>query len=355
MKVILVCLLLRVLPCIAFVNATASNHRELKRIRVIDSDPTPSQLPLDRCVGDCDYDGHCKSGLICFQRTRFVAVPGCSGGKQDGSLSDYCIRKSDVTQPSTKPIESHATAFPAIRVVGNNIFNHIFQLEQCEGDCDDRDDCRGDLVCHQRNQYQPVFGCAGGLTDASHKDYCVYPDSVIPPGERPALPYTSKPFHLKLYWEEGYQWQGETVERKWCMMYNYRGRVCWHGFDIEPCDQDAIYISRCKPNEARQEFTFVHLMGGEEILIRLGGGHNSCFQREGRNIVLRPCDPSSYRQRWVAPNGDFNAYRFEISQKSYKTQCVTQAHHPKEGEVVELHSCRASRSPEHQTSYWNVY
>ena len=356
MKLTLLLLLWTIHGADAQAAETQTLRRKLEQIRVVDRDPAPWQLPLGHCVGDCDADRDCESGLVCFQRTRFTAVPGCSGGTVDTSYSDYCIRKSDVSAQAATPAP-RPTGYPDIKNVGNNIFEHgSLSLRHCEGDCDDdRKDCRSPMVCQQRDGNEPVFGCSGGLEDSSRMDYCIYVDSVVPPNERSPLPYTSQSFRLKLYWEQGYTWQGENRERKWCMMYNYRGKECWDGLEMEPCDQDSIYITTCKRNEPRQEFAFVHLEGGDEILIRLGGGHNSCFQRDGRRIYLRRCDSSSPRQRWYAANGDFHGYRFEISQAIYPTHCMTQAHHPKEGELVSLESCRASRSRDHQSSYWNVY
>ena len=43
---------------------------------------------LKACIGECDKDSHCASGLKCFQRSGYTAIPGCSGsGKKDW---DYC-------------------------------------------------------------------------------------------------------------------------------------------------------------------------------------------------------------------------------------------------------------------------
>lgn len=36
--------------------------------------------PLSMCMGDCDDDTDCGPGLMCFQRSRNMEVPGCSGG-----------------------------------------------------------------------------------------------------------------------------------------------------------------------------------------------------------------------------------------------------------------------------------
>ena len=179
-------------------------------------------LPLGRCQGDCDSDRDCADYLICFQRTRFTPVPGCSGGSNDGSLSDYCVRLSDTDTDDTAPnnqveVRNEGTGgrLPAIRKVGNNIFKpNTYPLDLCEGDCDDNSDCRGNLVCQQRDRYHAVFGCRGGSADSSQQDYCIHPDAVLPPKERPAYPYVSLPFRLKLYWQEGYRWQEETSESK---------------------------------------------------------------------------------------------------------------------------------------------
>ena len=46
----------------------------------------------DVCMGDCDTDADCKSGLSCFQRGGFETVPGCLGA---GAYTyDYCYAPS---------------------------------------------------------------------------------------------------------------------------------------------------------------------------------------------------------------------------------------------------------------------
>ena len=47
------------------------------------------------CNGDCDNDSHCGTGLTCFQRSGYTAVPGCaSGGSGDTNNYDYCHNPS---------------------------------------------------------------------------------------------------------------------------------------------------------------------------------------------------------------------------------------------------------------------
>ena len=98
---------------------------------------------LLECEGDCDKDRDCKGNLVCFQRNRNTPVPGCQGTATPGY--DYCIRG-----PVLKTLRGHN---PRKAKKG--------ELLECEGDCDKDRDCKGNLVCFQRNQYEKVPGCQG--------------------------------------------------------------------------------------------------------------------------------------------------------------------------------------------------
>ena len=131
------------------------------------------------------------------------------------------------------------------------------------------------------------------------------------------------------------------VSGKWCAMFDYDGYPgpgkCWYGLDAMECNPEESYIAKCG-NEIRQRFLFVKV-NDEEVLIKLGNGDNTCWERNGRAIFLRDCDSSNSLQRWFAPNGSFDGERFEISQKGYERQCVSTAHHPKAGEYMYALSC----------------
>jgi hypothetical protein len=116
--------------------------------------------PLGECQGDCDNDKECKEGLICFHRDGGEAVPGCHGGKDDNSRTDYCI-----------------VSPPDIEYLGNNgIPSVAYPLGECQGDCDGKDEeCEGNLICFHRDGGEPVPGCLGGEYDNSRTDYCVSP------------------------------------------------------------------------------------------------------------------------------------------------------------------------------------
>jgi hypothetical protein len=151
---------------------------------------------LGECEGDCDEDSDCLPGLVCFQReaTR-QTVPGCLGGEEDESLTDYCVYAesdgvSGVDNPgdvgTASPVASASNAppvTPALPTSDSGIpLNPIGwspppdqkPLGLCEGDCDDDTDCGDGLVCFQR--FLPmtdVPGCLGGAADTSLMDFCI--------------------------------------------------------------------------------------------------------------------------------------------------------------------------------------
>ena len=52
-----------------------------------------SSLSIPNSQGDCDNDGECGLGLICFQRAGSEIVPGCSGDNSDLARKDFCVTK----------------------------------------------------------------------------------------------------------------------------------------------------------------------------------------------------------------------------------------------------------------------
>ena len=59
---------------------------------------------LQACIGECDADSQCASGLKCFQRAGHTAVPGCAGSGVAGW--DYCYKPLPATASATcKPYQ----------------------------------------------------------------------------------------------------------------------------------------------------------------------------------------------------------------------------------------------------------
>ena len=91
---------------------------------------------LVACIGECDNDSQCKSGLLCFQRTGVTPVPGCSGsGKKDW---DYCYDPKGSVKLSG----------------GNN--NRAKNLKACIGECDADSQCAKGLKCFQRSNGETI-------------------------------------------------------------------------------------------------------------------------------------------------------------------------------------------------------
>lgn len=326
--------------------------RTLQSISYRGADPS---FRLGQCEGDCDDDSDCQSGLICFQKGLGGSgeVPGCSG--RDTSRNDFCIDPADVGGAPSGPSPTSPTApAPAPTSSGSRtaLFNYgasppssVFPLGVCEGDCDVDSDCEGNLRCLQRGSNAgPVPGCNG--RDDGKTDYCVSPSAdpsppsapgPSPPAPAPTSSSVDQDFKLKMYWEEGYYWQEESFERKWCM--RCRGGSCSSG--------DKIYIEECDDDGVeRFDFDYVNR---DEVLIKINGS-DRCLERAGRDIYVRSCDSGKSLQRWWAKTGDFDESRFEISQLGATNLCVTQRHHPKPDEEVELEPCTQAR--ESQTSFW---
>jgi len=109
---------------------------------------------LEACIGECDNDSQCKSGLKCFQRNGLTPVPGCTGsGKKDW---DYCYDPAG-----------------SIALSGDNN-NNANNLGACRGECDNDSQCASGLKCFQRQEGETIPGCSG--PGAGKKwDYCYNP------------------------------------------------------------------------------------------------------------------------------------------------------------------------------------
>ncbi len=164
----------------------------IKVVVVTNSDDAKELGP---CQGDCDHDGHCQRGLVCFQRDAYEAVPGCIGGETDTSRTDYCTVSASVptklpTSPTptppptsnsqpmkTRTIPPKKSSETPLVNLGASPPNDRLPLGRCEGDCDHDGQCNTGLVCFQRDSGDPVPGCYG--IDATRTDYCIDPTVLI--------------------------------------------------------------------------------------------------------------------------------------------------------------------------------
>eukprot|EP00980_Cylindrotheca_fusiformis_P001106 scaffold305_cov110-Cylindrotheca_fusiformis.AAC.24 len=176
---------------------------------------------------------------------------------------------------------------------------------------------------------------------------------------RPDRPVDPSAFRLKLYWQEGYYWQEETFERKWCMR-------CSNNFECSV--GEPLFLGDCGRWSKSAYFEFVYLDDNKVVQIQVvslssdlteNDDDNStklCLGRGGnREVTLQECrnDSNNEGQRWTASRGSFTTTgdRFEISDGN--GYCLTNHHHPKYGEQLDLYPCKVPRHD--TTNYWNVY
>lgn len=333
--------------------ANAKQRRRQLALVTVGSDGSPaSAYPLQKCQGDCDDDSDCQSGLKCFMRdggdTR--PVPGCSG-TPGSARTDFCYDPKDgsgggtggtaPTKPSSpsapKPSSPTApkpspTSGGTLKDRGNNWSpSDAYKLGLCEGDCDGDYDCEGDLVCHQRDGTRKVPGCAGSGT--ADRDYCVKP------GDETATPPVSGAFRLKLYWEYGYDWQQEFWEQEWCMRCD--GSDCNSGDDINIhyCDDKSTW------------FVFDNMSSNGQTQVKIANTKLCLEWNDNYDMYVKTCDKSTDRQKFDAGQGSFSGKRFEL--RTSDDGCLTQDHHPRDGELVFVEDCDTPRDDD--TSYWNKY
>ena len=59
----------------------------------------------------------------------------------------------------------------ALQYVGSGALSPSNQGTHCQGDCDNDNDCQGEMYCHQRDDKDPIPGCGpGGDGDKSNAD-----------------------------------------------------------------------------------------------------------------------------------------------------------------------------------------
>ncbi|CAB9513487.1 expressed unknown protein [Seminavis robusta] len=246
---------------------------------------------------------------------------------------------------------------PLAEVVGNNGDPaSSFPLQLCQGDCDRDGECAWGLYCHGRSEPDsPIPGCT--LEDGSgvgNNDFCLRLPSILPGA-----------FRLRLYWEEGYEWQNSTRESFWCATNSFNGWPgtgrCWYGDQVEECLSNQTFLARCDGTGLepwQQAFLFLPVNDDEVLIQSAAVADQRCWRRSRRELFLTECDPNDPMQRWIASNGTAffdEDNRFEISQAGFNSQCISNDHHPKPGEVIELHSCEALRAPDSQTALWTKY
>ncbi|CAJ1947361.1 unnamed protein product [Cylindrotheca closterium] len=200
-------------------------------------------------------------------------------------------------------------------------------------------------------------------------------EPTFEPTEYPTRPPITPPppadladaFKIRLYWNESYFWQEENVERFWCMecvkCAEYgnldgfdHGCVSHQTGDETRCAAgDSMWVRECEGRGNR-----FNIQGSEEngFMVRIART-DLCIERikeQHQLLFVQHCDRGSPWQRFL-PWNDY--HKFQLKPIGYKgrpeveSECVSQLHHPKSGELLALHNCALSR--EYETLFWEKY
>jgi uncharacterized membrane protein YgcG len=141
---------------------------------------------------------------------------------------------------------------------------------------------------------------------------------------------SSTVFQLKIYWQEGYCWQDEWNERRWCLQCE--GSSCG--------ENDYLLIRECS-SSSKQRFVY------QDGKLKPNTSQDLCWTRTGRNAhQLKSCGNNDKQ----LINGLKYSGNFEMHPNGYPDDCLTQQHHPKDGEIVRGQSCSLARND--KTSLW---
>ncbi|GAX26104.1 hypothetical protein FisN_24Hh023 [Fistulifera solaris] len=292
---------------------------------------TPTAL-LGVCQGGCFSDTDCEPGLICYQRTTNRGVPYCVLFQEQTDRRDnYCI-----PDPNIPSDVQYGGVLATTGVAG--------QLTECQADCSTDLDCVGDLVCYQRAASDGAPGCSLDPNMlASDADICLKNPTS---GRQDNIPTDTSVFALKLYWEEGFEWQFESFERLFCL--NCFGN-CEAGGQLS--------VTNCFDLPRMWTLTSQSTDGSALIKLKdydLCMEWNETFVSPPAATYLQPCNETNNAQRfWPAEGGSFADDRFEISPRTRRGMCLTQEHHPMTNEVVYFDYC--IRPQLSDTSLWNKY
>jgi len=148
-------------------------------------------------------------------------------------------------------------------------------------------------------------------------------------------------FRLKLYWETGYYWQESTTEKFWCM--SCPGGECKRN--------DQIELGDCK-EKSNEDAQFVATSSGKGHQFRVTNT-NLCLQKSARSVTvtLEPCNTKNKFQTFVGFKSD--GMRFDLRPSTSTKRCLSQHHHPKNGETIYAETCFKAHNVD--TGYWVAY
>jgi len=164
--------------------------------------------------------------------------------------------------------------------------------------------------------------------------------SVVPTNSptRPPLPEDLS-FRLRLHSEKDYCWQEECRTREYCAECVRCSPITNSG-NPEGCSASScksgvqLWIQRCDSRSTK--FEILRNNNGDLMKVR---GRNLCMERRGDLfIILRPCDETKHRQWFKGFENQETPFTLRNVGDQFH-RCMSQHHHPKNGEVLFLDEC----------------
>lgn len=286
---------------------------------------------LGRCEGHCRNDWECAGDLVCWGRHPGMGAPGCNLDQWDADAiqreDDYsiCVDQNHIARGFerikwwlTPPEDAWAQFVGNVTEEGN--------LQRCTGNCRNDWECEDDLICWERVEGMPAPGCyfdhglPGGMAREDSHNVCIDKRNI-------------RNYHrLRLWWQPGYRWQDEGDEQFWCMQQA----------------GESVVVERCS-SSYRQIWEMVYLPGGEALIKSVP--YQLCLRGGGPN--LRECQEDDAAQMWIPMNGAWDGLHFELTRRGYEDFCITNPHHPRSGEAINMRGCERERN--YTTSAWSFW
>jgi len=174
-----------------------------------------------------------------------------------------------------------------------------------------------------------------GQARANRRDVCNWDEQI---------------FQLKMFWEDGMEWQQSSSERGWCA----------ERYDCE--EKAEVYIRECDEDDDKQQWIFgkctVRPVCDPKLCITAGVAKSDSQRGD---IQLRTCDPDDNDeiQYFVTfdPKDVSDKFQFKFFDKR-DDLCLTQEHHPKDWESLRFEYCKVAEENDRgvydDTSYWVV-
>ena len=147
------------------------------------------------------------------------------------------------------------------------------------------------------------------------------------------------PWHLKLYWQEGYEWQEKLTDLNYCA-------EC----DRDDCTKgESLELGKCEYMRPQQKFISTIWEYGENnyMQIHLNDDRSSCFTHSSvRQLVFQTCllpnDPLFHKQLfWGRPSQTMGFKVHPVTKwlEPNREKCLTNHHHPRESEYLYFDFC----------------